>query len=188
MMCQTLDLRIHFKVVPSPTLSELLRQRREAAGLSQVELAHRLGIKQQQVSKWESGTATPGTRRLPDLARALDIDKGELLELVADASQAETANIRRDRDHLQQLVRRFERFAEKYEELGHTYESNNQMLVRLSEKLDTATTLGREFGAQVEAILAMLANQDGRLTALEQRAAPPGGGPPPSAGRRTGRR
>lgn len=160
--------------------------------LSQADLAAQLGVKQQQVSKWESGTATPGVGRLPALASALGVDANEVFALVAEAAQAEVVVARQDRLVARQdrdsLVARFERFADKYEELGHTYRSNQDMLEHLVKRMDSITRTGERYVAQVDKILTLLEQQESRLAALEQRSQPPSGGGPPTPGRRTGRR
>lgn len=48
-----------------------LRELRAAAGLSQWELAVRLGVTEGAISRWEAGTRQPQTRYLADLARLL---------------------------------------------------------------------------------------------------------------------
>ena len=44
------------------TLREKLIVSRNKAGLSQMELAERLGVSRQAVSRWESGDTTPYSR------------------------------------------------------------------------------------------------------------------------------
>jgi transcriptional regulator with XRE-family HTH domain len=64
-----------------PLLSEAIRLRREELGLDQSELAGRLGVGQQTVSRWETGTGLPRRERLPQLAEALEFDQSHLLRL-----------------------------------------------------------------------------------------------------------
>lgn len=52
---------------------EVLTRTRKARGLSQEELAARLGVSRQAVSKWETGDAQPDLARLVALADALEI-------------------------------------------------------------------------------------------------------------------
>ena len=49
-----------------------VRALRKAAGMSQNQLAECMGVAQNCVSQWETETALPRTRQLPDLARALN--------------------------------------------------------------------------------------------------------------------
>jgi transcriptional regulator with XRE-family HTH domain len=53
--------------------------RREEVGLSQTELAARVGVSQQTVSRWEGGTAIPQADRVIALARVLDLEEDRLL-------------------------------------------------------------------------------------------------------------
>jgi transcriptional regulator with XRE-family HTH domain len=53
-------------------LSEAIRSARRRAGLSQVELAGLLGVRQSSVSQWERGSTKPSTMHLLALASALN--------------------------------------------------------------------------------------------------------------------
>lgn len=55
--------------------------RRKQAGLSQEELAARLGVTRQAVSRWENGTALPTVDNMVELAKVLDASVDELLQL-----------------------------------------------------------------------------------------------------------
>ena len=46
-----------------------IKAHREAAELSQVELANMMGVMQSAVANWESEVALPRTRQLPQLAQ-----------------------------------------------------------------------------------------------------------------------
>lgn len=50
---------------------EAIRRLRVAAGLSQEDLATRLGVDRSTVAKWEAEAAYPRAELLPDIARAL---------------------------------------------------------------------------------------------------------------------
>ena len=54
------------------TFHEHLTRRRKALGLSQEELAAKIGVSRQAVSKWETGDVVPDLNRLLALAEALD--------------------------------------------------------------------------------------------------------------------
>jgi DNA-binding transcriptional regulator YiaG len=58
-------------------LSEAIREARHRAGLSQVELAELLGVRQSSVSQWERGSTKPSTIHLLALTAAL---KSSLLD------------------------------------------------------------------------------------------------------------
>lgn len=55
-----------------------IRALREACGIQQRELANEMGVLQSAVSNWESETALPRSRQLPQLARLLGCTIDEL--------------------------------------------------------------------------------------------------------------
>lgn len=61
------------------TLHEKIHYYRKRAKLSQEELAARVGVSRQAVSKWELGDATPEVEKLAALARAFGVTTDELL-------------------------------------------------------------------------------------------------------------
>lgn len=62
-------------------LGREIKTRRHDLDLGQGELADRLGVTQQTVSRWESGVAVPPPKRLAALAEALDLKLDRLLSL-----------------------------------------------------------------------------------------------------------
>ena len=62
------------------TFSEKLVELRRKAGLSQEELASRLEVSRQAVSKWESGASDPSTMNLMALAKLFGVSAEELLK------------------------------------------------------------------------------------------------------------
>ena len=66
-----------------PTLAELRRR----AGLTQMELASKIGTTPAKVSGWESRGVTPSTKYLAGLAAALGISADELLRVVSQNDQ-----------------------------------------------------------------------------------------------------
>lgn len=57
----------------------LLRQRRGAAGLNQIELADAAGVSRSSIISWEQGASTPSIVSLYKLAKALEIEPYQLL-------------------------------------------------------------------------------------------------------------
>jgi transcriptional regulator with XRE-family HTH domain len=75
-------------------LSEAIRSARRRAGLSQVELAALLGVRQSSVSQWERGSTKPSTLHLLALAAKLGCSLTELAgaaETTAAGPAARTA-------------------------------------------------------------------------------------------------
>ena len=58
---------------------ENLQKLRKSKNLSQEDLASKLGISRQAVSKWESGNAYPETEKLIQLAELFDCTVDELI-------------------------------------------------------------------------------------------------------------
>lgn len=60
------------------TLGQRIRSKREALGLSQEQVAEKLGVSRQAVGKWESDDARPSTDNLLRLAALLELEVQEL--------------------------------------------------------------------------------------------------------------
>lgn len=71
--------------------SQQLLQQRKVRGLSQSELAEKVGVSRQAVSKWETGEAAPDLSKLLALANALDISLDQLCGREVSAVPPETA-------------------------------------------------------------------------------------------------
>ena len=72
-------------------LSEKIVQLRKSQGLSQEELAERLGLSRQAVSRWESGTALPDAGNLLQLSRLFGVTADYLLDEERESPEAPTA-------------------------------------------------------------------------------------------------
>lgn len=70
-------------------LNEIIRQRRQAMGLTQEGLAERLGVSAPAVNKWERGLNYPDITLLPTLARTLGVDLNTLLSFQENLTQEE---------------------------------------------------------------------------------------------------
>jgi transcriptional regulator with XRE-family HTH domain len=70
-------------------LGESIRAHRLIAGMSQTELAGRLGVSFQQVQKYEKGANRVGAGRLPLIAEIFGIQIGTLFEVNANTSAGE---------------------------------------------------------------------------------------------------
>ncbi len=62
-------------------LKKLIRERREALGLTQADLARYLGVQPEFICLIEGGRRRPDLDRLPRLAEVLDLDAGRLCRL-----------------------------------------------------------------------------------------------------------
>ena len=70
------------------TMNSIIKERRNALGITQKELAEKLSISDKTVSRWESGNQFPDAILLPDLAEALDISIGELYGIKTETLQS----------------------------------------------------------------------------------------------------
>jgi len=69
---------------------ENLQRLRKNAGLSQEDVAQKLYVSRQSVSKWENGGAEPGIANLKALARLYHVTVDELLDNCTEEAQDET--------------------------------------------------------------------------------------------------
>lgn len=63
-------------------VSENIKRLRLASGLTQEDLAGKMGIPRQSIQRWEAGVYTPGLKNLLKLATALGIGISDLTEEV----------------------------------------------------------------------------------------------------------
>lgn len=77
------------------SLSRRLTQARDAAGLTNKEVAQRLGLDESTVSLWMNGKRTPRVENLQKLAAELDVEMSELWqgEEVLPATPAQRAMV-----------------------------------------------------------------------------------------------
>lgn len=90
-------------------IGKRIRKYREICGISQIQLAEKLGISNNRVSNWEQGINRPDADILADICRVLDISPSELLDvhLSSDELNEKERNIiraYRSRPELQQAV------------------------------------------------------------------------------------
>ena len=69
-------------------LANRLTELRKEHGYSQEELADKLGVSRQAVSKWERAEASPDTDNLIELARIYGVSLDELLEFNKEQSES----------------------------------------------------------------------------------------------------
>ena len=61
-------------------MKDIIKSKRLALGLSQENLAKRLGVKRITVTQWEAGRNTPKTKMLQEIAKALKCSTDDLLK------------------------------------------------------------------------------------------------------------
>ena len=72
-------------------IHEIIRQRRQVLGLTQEQLAAKLGVSAPAVNKWERAVSYPDITLLPPLARALGVDLNTLLSFQEDLTEESIA-------------------------------------------------------------------------------------------------
>ena len=70
------------------TLAEKLTQARKAAGLTQADVAAKLNVSRQAVSRWETGEAVPDTEKVIQLSRIFHVTTDYLLLDIDEAPQS----------------------------------------------------------------------------------------------------
>ena len=76
-----------------PPLGERIATLRESAGLSQQQLAEKLGVNQQMVAYWERRAATLRPDQLAALAEALQVSVEQLLGKAAPKARSSTGPV-----------------------------------------------------------------------------------------------
>lgn len=62
-------------------IHENIRKARKSAGVTQTELAAKVGVHQKDISRWESGDRTPSVEALAAICIALKVSADTLLEI-----------------------------------------------------------------------------------------------------------
>lgn len=115
MTCPTIMYYSHMREIGVDP-AELIRRRRELAGLTQVELASQIGLDQAKLSRIESGARKVSAVELAMIADALNVDPGELLRprlRLAARRAADTAH-----DGTPETIRLVERLTRLVSELA----------------------------------------------------------------------
>jgi len=100
-------------------LSENLRNIRKSKSLSQEELARRLNVVRQTVSKWEQGLSVPDSEMLIRLARELDTPVSVLLGEPVSPQEPEEPGIRELAEKLEQLNAQLAQERERRRKIRH---------------------------------------------------------------------
>ena len=107
-------------------LCDNIKTRREALGLSQQQLADRLHVVRQTVSKWEQGLSVPDCDMLIRMAQQLQCSAAELL----GQSGAETPDTDSLLRETQQLRQEAQQMAEELAELNEQYAQEKSGRIR----------------------------------------------------------
>ena len=97
-------------------LNENIKQLRKAQGLSQEELAAKLNVVRQTISKWEQGLSVPDSDMLIKLAEVLDTRVSVLL--------GENVESDADPDMIKQMAEKLEVLNQEYARKADSVDSN----------------------------------------------------------------
>ena len=86
------------------SFSELLKKCRKQQGMSQAELASKLGVTQQAVGKWESGKSSPDPTTVAKIAELLNTTADFLLGLYRPVSNVSTPEERFFGNYAESLI------------------------------------------------------------------------------------
>ena len=77
------------------TLGTMIAERRKQHGMTQLELAEKMGVTDKAVSKWERDLSCPDISSIPNLAEILGVSVEELMQVKkeADAPAGKAAEI-----------------------------------------------------------------------------------------------
>ena len=67
------------------TLGTMIAELRKQHGMTQLELAEKMGVTDKAVSKWERDLSCPDINSLPTLAEILDVSVEELMQIKKEA-------------------------------------------------------------------------------------------------------
>lgn len=73
----------------------LIRKLRQEQGITQLELAEKIGVSDKAVSKWERGRGLPDVEFFPKLADALNVDSEVLLRGELETNSASSGNMKK---------------------------------------------------------------------------------------------
>ncbi len=81
-----------------------IRELRQARGMSQVELAKKLGVTKQSVSNWENDNILPSVEMLAKLAKYLSVTTDSLLDMDDRCFLEVTGLSTTEIAHIQQII------------------------------------------------------------------------------------
>ena len=157
---------------PGPTpFAQRLRRAREQAGLTQRELAERIGVRQDVLSRVERGLYVGTDLTVVAMARVLGLDEQELLELAAAARDPVVAAVSKS-DRLDDEAKR--QLLDTYRELvGESVDEGQPLLLSVREAA-RRLSVSREYVARLVALgdleLVTVGPNSERVTARSVRA------------------
>ena len=78
------------------TMGKIIAAKRKELGMTQLDLAEKMGVTDKAVSKWERDLSYPDVNSLPKLAKLFGMSVDELMQLKTESAQNETTQSVRD--------------------------------------------------------------------------------------------
>lgn len=122
----------YFWTMPQDWFHTQLRSAREQAGLSQVELARRIGVSRTAIVALETGKTNLFSKHIPAIARALDLTEEELLLGTRPDVLLQDEQTRSEREHA--LIDEYERRIAALEE---KLDAEKRLSKALQDNLDS---------------------------------------------------
>ena len=116
-------------------IGEVIRKYRKEAGLTQEEMANRLGVTTPAVNKWENGNSKPDIELLAPIARLLHISLDTLMSFHEELSPSEIGEIVREIDNMFD-TEGFEKVFEWAREKIKEYPNCNMLIWQAAVMLD----------------------------------------------------
>lgn len=123
------------------SIGEVIRKYRKEEGLTQEEMADRLGVTPPAVNKWENGRSNPDIELLAPIARLLHISLDTLMSFQEELTSYEIEEIIRELDNLfdsEGFEKGYERALEKIRE----YPNCNMLIWQIAVILDARRLAG----------------------------------------------
>lgn len=71
------------------TMGQIIAAKRKELGMTQMELAERMGVTDKAVSKWERDLSYPDVNSLPKLAEIFGMTVDQLMQIKTESAQME---------------------------------------------------------------------------------------------------
>lgn len=113
-------------------ISDRITKARVAAGLTQSELARRLGIRPQSVQSWEAGLTAPRARRLTQVAEVLGVPEAFFFEPEEQATEVGSI----EGEMASRIARRLQGYAEAGDLDRAALEALSQLIDVLARRAD----------------------------------------------------
>ncbi len=117
------------------SIGQVIRKYRKEAGLTQEEMANRLGVTTPAVNKWENGNSNPDIELLAPIARLLNISLDTLMSFHEELTSAEINEIVQEIDGLFNSDG-FDKAYERIIEIVRKYPNCNMLIWQLAVMLD----------------------------------------------------